>query len=111
MDIQQGLQKTKMVTNTSDLLQELGKMNFFGKGEMVALEEQDTDCTHMVCSRLMLSGLCHLDERAQVEAKDYLYDPNTGNVQKSCPKCKFYLQHPHHEEDGLLPSLQMLLLL
>ena len=68
-----GLQKTKMVTNTSDLLQELGKMNVFSKGEMEALEEQDRDCTHMVSSILMLSGLRHLDERAQVEARDYPY--------------------------------------
>ena len=40
----------------------------------------------------MLSGLHHLDERAQVEAKDYLLDPNTGYVEKSCPKCKYYLR-------------------
>ena len=40
----------------------------------------------------MLSGLRHLYKRAQVEARDYLYDPNIGDVQKSCPKCKFYLR-------------------
>ena len=56
------------------------------------LEEQEEDCTHLVCSRLMLSGLHHLDERAQVEARDYLYGPNTGDVERSCPKCKFYLR-------------------
>ena len=71
-----------MFTNTSD----------FSTGRMVATEEQDTDCTHMVCSILMLSGHTHLDERAQVEARDYLYEPNTGGVHKSCPKRKFYLR-------------------
>ena len=65
-----------MVTYTSEMLQELGKINYFEN-----------------CRRLMLSGVHHLDERAQVEAKDYLYDPNTGDVEKSYPKCKFYLRH------------------
>ena len=39
-------------------------------------------------------GLCiqHLDNRAQVDVLDYQYDSNTGEVQKSCPKCNYYLR-------------------
>ena len=40
-------------------------MNYFAKWEMCGLKEQEEDCNHLVCSRLMLSGLRHLDERAQ----------------------------------------------
>ena len=47
----------------------------------------------MVCSRLILSGMRHLDERVQPERKnDYVSDPNTGEVEKTCPKCNFYLR-------------------
>ena len=67
-------------------------MNFFGKGEVMALIDAETDCTHQVCSRLMLSSLQHLDNRAQVDERDYQYDPNTGVVQRSCPKCGYYLR-------------------
>ena len=76
---QQGHQKTiTMVTNNSIILQELGKMSYFAKGQMCALNEQEEDCTHMVCSRLGLAGLCHIDERVQPECKkDYVTDPNT----------------------------------
>ena len=49
------LKFSNMVTNTtSELLQALGQMKFFGKGEVMALEDAETDCTHQVCSRLML---------------------------------------------------------
>ena len=76
---QQGHQKTiTMVTNNSTILQE---------------QEQDEDCNHMVCSRLILSGMRHLDERVQPECNnDYVSDPNTGEVEKTCPKCNFYLR-------------------
>ena len=77
---------------TSELLQALGQMNFFGKGEVMGLEDAETDCTHQVYIRLMLSSLQHLDNRAQVDERDYQYDPNTGVVQKSCPKCNYYLR-------------------
>ena len=60
----QGLLKSNtMVTNTtSEFLQVLGKMNFFAKGKMTGLDDAETDYTHMVCSRLMLSSDQHLDE-------------------------------------------------
>ena len=76
---QQGHQKTiTMVTKNSTILQE---------------QEQDEDCNHMVCSRLILSGMRHLDERVQPECNnDYVSDPNTGEVEKTCPKCNFYLR-------------------
>ena len=66
-------------------------MNFHAKGEVEDLIDAETDCTHMVSSKLMLSALQHLDNRAQVDERDFQYDPNTGDVQKSCPKCGFYL--------------------
>ena len=74
-----------MVNNISDLLHALGKMNFFSKGEILALDDAETDCTLTVCSRLMLSGLRHIDERSKVQAGDYMY----YDVQKTRPKCKF----------------------
>ena len=77
---------------TSELLHALGQMNFFGKGEVMALEDAETDCTDQVCSRLMLSSIQHLDNRAQVDLLDYQYDPNTGEVHKSCTKCNYYLR-------------------
>ena len=41
----------------------------------------------------MLSGLRHLDERVQPDCKsDYVSDPNTGEVVKTCPRCNFYLR-------------------
>ena len=67
-------------------------MNFFGKGQVTDLIDAEADCAHPVCSRLMISSLQHLDKRAQVDARDYQYDPNTGSVQRTCPKCGFYLR-------------------
>ena len=84
--------KTMTTKTKIDLLQELGSMNFFGKGQVTDLIDTEADCTHPVCSHLMISSLQHLDERAQVDARDYQYDPNTGSVQRTCPKCGFYLR-------------------
>ena len=64
-------------------------MNFHAKGEVDDVIDAETDCNHMVSSKLMLSAL---DNRAQVDVRDYQYDPNTGDVQKSCPKCGYYLR-------------------
>ena len=52
------------------------------------MDEQEEDCTHMVCSHLMLSSL-----RVQPECqKINISDPNTGEVEKSCHKCNYYLR-------------------
>ena len=59
---------------------------------LMALIDAETDWTHQVCRRLMLSSLQHLDNRAQVDECDYQYNPITGVVQKSCPKYNYYLR-------------------
>ena len=81
-----------MTTKTTlDLLQELGRMKFDAKGEVEDLIDAETDCTHMVSSKLMLPSQQHLDNWAQVDERDYQYDPNTVVVQRSCPKCGYDL--------------------
>ena len=60
-------------------------MSYHAKRKLLDLDEHEEDCTHQVCSLLMIPRLRHLDARVQPECKkDCMTDPNTGAVEKNC---------------------------
>ena len=101
---QQGHQITiTMVTNNSTILQELGRDELLHQGAYVSFGRAGRGLhPHGVQPPFALH---HLDEIVQSECKkDYVTDPNTGEVKKTCPKFK-YLLHLMKKMD-FVPSVE-----